>query len=45
MKKQDISVESLVDNPFGPTATPTYRITVDASKANWRYGGSVEGGT
>jgi hypothetical protein len=30
-------------NPFGPTATPTHRITVDASKANWTYGGSVEG--
>jgi hypothetical protein len=31
-------------NPLGPTATPTHRITVDASGANWNYGGSVQGG-
>jgi RHS repeat-associated protein len=32
-------------NPISPTATPTHRITVDATKPNWTYGGNVEGGT
>ena len=32
-------------NPVNPTPTPTHRITVDASKPSWMYGGNVEGGT
>jgi len=30
-------------NPLGQTAPPTHRITVDALRANWSYGGNVEG--
>ena len=32
-------------NPAGPTASPTHRITVGSRRANWGYGGNVEGGS
>ena len=32
-------------NPNGATAPPTYRITVDASQAQWVSGGNVAGGS
>jgi len=31
-------------NPIYPTATPTHRLTIDASEVRWNYGGNVEGG-
>ena len=32
-------------NPGGPTARPTYRITVSGEGIEWTYGGNVEGGS
>jgi len=32
------------ENPAGPTASPTWRLTASSQGANWSYGGNVDGG-
>lgn len=32
-------------NPTGQGESPRYRVEVDASGAQWKYAGNVEGGT